>query len=202
MLELLSLIAVIVIVVIAVKIGKQNNHPAKSEKSDDELLADANRLILLMEVKRQAEENGDKETVRAINNMTYNGPLPKRLPDGSFSSLYARYLHCKIAGINYRKGISDYVGKCLGYLKPEPTNEYDPNAIAIYCAEDDYHLGYVPSDDTADVRAIGLSFPIPVQVEIEECYDDDINDEGETVERRFYVGDIYIELPADYNSKK
>ena len=63
MLELLIFIAVIGLVVIAVKMGKQNNHPAKSEKSDDELLADANRLILLMEVKRQAEENGDKETI-------------------------------------------------------------------------------------------------------------------------------------------
>ena len=202
MLELLAIIAVIVIIVIAVKMGKQNNKPAKSEKSDDELIADANRLILLMEVKRQAEENGDTATVKAVNNMTYNGPLPEKLPDGSYSSLYAKYLHCKIAGINYRKGIANYVGKCRGYIKPEPTNEHDPNAIAIYCAEDDHHLGYVPSDDTDDVRALGLSFPIPVQVEIEECYDDDMNDEGETVERRFYVGDIYIELPADYTPKK
>lgn len=142
---------------------------------------------LLAEVKRQAEEHNDQYTIRAVLNNTYNGPMPERKPDGSYTSIYATYLRFKIAGINHRKRIRDYVGKCRGYIQPEPTNKYDPNAIAIY-AEDGHHLGYIPQADTQEVRDLGMPFPIKVYCEIEEDYDYDDS-------RLFFVGHILIELP-------
>lgn len=142
---------------------------------------------LLSEVKRQAEEHNDKYTIRAILNNTYIGPLPELKPDGSYTSIYATYLRFKIAGINHRKRIRDYVGKCMGYIQPEPKNKYDPNAIAIY-AEDGHHLGYIPQAETQEVRDLGMQFPINVYCEIEEDYDYDDS-------RSFFVGHILIELP-------
>lgn len=45
----------------------------------------------------------------------------------------------------------------LVYLKPEPTNQADPNAIAIYL-KDGSHIGYVPKEDTGAIReAIDLN---------------------------------------------
>lgn len=41
--------------------------------------------------------------------------------------------------------------KNLAYLKPEPDNQADPNAIAIYL-KDGSHIGYVPKEDTGVVR--------------------------------------------------
>lgn len=32
-------------------------------------------------------------------------------------------------------------------LKPEPTNEYDPNAIAVYDKGGQHHIGYIPRED-------------------------------------------------------
>lgn len=142
---------------------------------------------LLSEVKRQAEEHNDQETILAVLNNTYNGPMPERKPDGSYISIYVTYLRFKIAGINHRKRIRDYVGKCNGYIQPEPKNKYDPNAIAIY-AEDGHHLGYIPQAETQEVRDLGMPFPIKVYCEIEEDYDYDDS-------RRFFVGHILIELP-------
>ena len=93
-------------------------------------------------------------------------------------------LEYDIAGINFRKGIADYIGDFTGYLKPQPTNRHDPKAIAIY-ANDGHHLGYIPAYETDDVRALGRSFPIPVSGHIDEAYDDDDS-------RRFFVGVVYV----------
>ena len=100
---------------------------------------------------------------------------------------YANYLRFNIAGINYRKRVKDYVGKFKGYIQPEPTNQYDPNAIAVY-AEDGHHLGYIPEAETYEVRELGLSFPIKAYCEIEEEYDYDES-------RRFFIGHVFIEIP-------
>lgn len=90
----------------------------------------------------------------------------------------------RIAGINYRQGIEYYVGRFNGYLKPEPTNEYDPYAIAVY-AEDGHHLGYIPATDTSEVHSFYKQFPLPVYIIIEEDYDEIEN-------RRFFLGSIYL----------
>ena len=56
-----------------------------------------------------------------------------------------------IAGMSHRDNIDDYLGECVGTLEPEPTNEYDPNAIRVLAA-DGHHVGYVPSDMTSEIR--------------------------------------------------
>lgn len=183
--EILCLIFIIVLIIIFVKVYKSANAeqtytqlPNPERKHDE---------ALLEEVKRQAEEHNDKYTIQAVLNNTYNGPMPELKPDGSYTSIYVTYLRFKIAGINYRKRIMDYVGKCKGYIQPEPKNKYDPNAIAIY-AEDGHHLGYIPQADTQEVHDLGMPFPINVYCEIEEDYDYDDS-------RRFFVGHILIEQP-------
>lgn len=183
--EILCLIFIIVLVILFVKVYKSAN----SEQTYTKLPNPARELdkALLAEVKRQAEEHNDQDTILSVLNNTYNGPMPELKPDGSYTSIYVTYLRYKIAGINHRKRIREYVGKCNGYIQPEPTNKYDPNAIAIY-AEDGHHLGYIPQAETQEVRDIGLPFPINVYCEIEEDYDYDDS-------RRFFVGHILIEQP-------
>jgi hypothetical protein len=56
-----------------------------------------------------------------------------------------------IAGMSHRDNIDDYLGECVGTLEPEPTNEYDPNAIKVLAA-DGHHVGYVPKDMTDEIR--------------------------------------------------
>lgn len=175
MLELLLFIAVIIIVVVAIKLGKQDNVPAARPSG----LPDGLKMA-----RQRAEQQGDTEAVQAIDNGTYKELLEQRAskrqasePDG------VEYCTFDIAGINYRKGISGYIGQSTGYLKPQPTNRHDPNAIAIY-ADDGHHLGYIPATDTYEVHSLRLRYPIPVSVDIEECYDAD--------DRRFYVGSVTI----------
>lgn len=98
------------------------------------------------------------------------------------------YLRFHIAGINFRKNVKDYVGKFTGYVQSEPTNAYDPYAIAVY-ADDGHHLGYIPADDTHEVRDLGLDFPIAVWGEIEECYDYERS-------RNYFQGLVYIDVPS------
>ena len=176
MIELLVFIGVIILVVVAIKLGKQDNAPAARPSG----LPDGLKMS-----RQRAVESGDTEAVQAIDNGTYKELLEQRAskrqasaPDG------VEYCTFDIAGINYRKGISGYVGQSTGYLKPQPSNRHDPNAIAIY-ADDDHHLGYIREYETDDVRALRLRFPIPVSVFIEECYDDDEN-------RRFFFGQVTI----------
>jgi hypothetical protein len=109
--------------------------------------------------------------------------------ESSDAPVYAKYLRFKIAGLNHRRGIADYLGKFRGELVPEPTNKHDKNAIAILC--DGKRVGYIPADETDEVRALGMEFPIVVYCEIFDEYDED--DEGN--ERRYFWGTADIELP-------
>lgn len=91
----------------------------------------------------------------------------------------------KIAGINYRDGISRYVGRVNCALVPEPDNEYDPDAIKIV-AEDRHHLGYIQSGQTDLVCSLTANeFPYRCTAIIEEHEDED---DG----HRFYTGYVYI----------
>lgn len=177
MLELLLFIAVIIIVVVAIKLGKQDNVPAARPSG----LPDGLKMA-----RQRAIESGDTEAVQAIDNGTYKELLEhratKRVQTITADDEIYSY---SIAGINYRKGIAAYLGRSTGYIKPEPTNRHDPNAIAVY-ADDGHHLDYIPADETDDVRALRLRFPIPVAVDIEECYDAD--------DRRFFVGEVTIKV--------
>ncbi len=64
-----------------------------------------------------------------------------------------------IAGMSHRDNIDDYLGECAGTLEPEPTNEYDPNAIKVL-AHDGHHVGYVPKDMTSEIRE-NATLPCP-----------------------------------------
>lgn len=183
--EILFGLFIIVLIVVLVKVFRSK--PEQTEPVQLSNPAHERRLLLLAEVKRQAEEHNDQDTIQAVLNMTYDGPMPEQKPDGSYTSIYVTYLRYNIAGINYRKRVKDYVGKFMGYIQPEPTNQYDPNAIAVY-AEDGHHLGYIPEAETYEIRELGIPFPIEFLGEIEECYDYDR-------QRNFYVGHILIEQP-------
>lgn len=64
-----------------------------------------------------------------------------------------------IAGVQYRKNIDNYLGEFMGNLVPEPRNPYDRNAIKIV-ALDGHHVGYVPKNMTAEIRA-ARTLPCP-----------------------------------------
>lgn len=182
------LIGIFIIILITLYvIAYKTTHDAEQNFTQLPNPAREHDKALLAEVKRQAEEHNDQDTILSVLNNTYNGPMPELKPDGSYTSIYVTYLRFKIAGINHRKRIRDYVGKCMGYIQPEPTNKFDQNAIAIY-AEDGHHLGYIHQADTQEVRDLGIPFPINVFCEIEEDYDYDDS-------RSFFVGHILIELP-------
>ena len=177
MLELLAIIAVIIIVVVAIKLGRQDTAPAARPSG----LPDGLKMA-----RQRAEQQGDIEAVQAIDNGTYKELLEHRAAarESKIAPGIEIYQY-SIAGINYRKGIAAYVGNSVGYIKPEPTNRYDPNAIAVY-ADDGHHLGYIPATDTYEVHSLCLRYPIPVSIEIEECYDDD--------GRRFYVDEVSFQV--------
>ena len=93
-----------------------------------------------------------------------------------------------IAGINYRQGIKNYVGTFEGKLIPEPTNQYDPNAIRVEHS-DGHHLGYIPSDDSDYLRnLIDNKFPVSCHGEITEKEDLEEN-------RKYFQGVVYVEIP-------
>ena len=186
--ELLIGIAVIIIVVVAIKLGKQDkSSTAPVQPSQDKPQRGWQYMYLIGEVKRQAEERGDTETLQQALDLTYNGTMPHTKPDNTFTSIYNHVWDFNIAGINFRKGIKKYVGPFFGYLQPEPTNEYDPDAIAIYHS-DGHHLGYIPQNMTDDIRDCGLPFPIQIWGDIEEDYDYD-------EKRRFFRGTVWMEIP-------
>lgn len=178
MLELLLFIAVIIIVVVAIKLGKQDNAPAARPSG----LPDGLKMA-----RQRAVESGDTEAVQAIDNGTYKDLLEKRAAarESKIAPGIEIYQY-SIAGINFRRGIAAYVGNSVGCLKPQPHNQYDTNAIAVY-STDGHHIGFIPADETDDVRALRLRFPIPVAVYIEECYDD-------TEDRTYFVGTVTIQV--------
>ena len=61
------------------------------------------------------------------------------------------YIEFPIAGITHGQHVNEHLGEFLGALTPEPTNPYDPQAIAIVTREG-HRLGYVPRDTTAAIR--------------------------------------------------
>ena len=174
-------------------LSSKPEEPVK-EKSDEEVLAEARHLIQLVKAKEQAEAAGDEKTVQQTLNMTYEGPLPLEKPDGTYTSIYSTIESYDIAGINFRPGIDKYVGDFMGYLDPEPTNKYDPNAIAIY-HQYGHHLGYIPAVSTDELRSHFDKFPVHCWGSIERRIDT-------TENRPFFIGEIFIELPPKVSPSK
>lgn len=140
-----------------------------------------------LEAIRQAERFFDDERVRQIYDRTYDGPLPEHTVGNFFTSIYPAGRDYDISGINYRRGIRNYVGRLRGAVVPEPKNEYDPNAIKIV-AEDGHHLGYISKDLTDSVRAYtGNNFPYYCTIQIGEG--EDLADDN----RRYFYGWIILD---------
>jgi len=175
-------IALVVLISKSIK-GTPAATPAASDKSTEELLAESYRLMALIEVRRQAQMYGDADTVAAVDDMTYDGPLPDKLPDGTYTRVYELHDY-NIAGINYRESIAAYVGDFEGYLQPDPTNEHDPNAIAIF-HKDGHHLGFIPAGCTDAIRALNRPFPLAITGTIEQNHDDIDN-------RDYFIGTVYL----------
>lgn len=151
----------------------------------EELMADAEEMGQKMELLIQSEIMGDQATHDAVINKTYNGPLPEKRADGAYLSLYDDLRILSIKGINHRKNIANYCGRLDCALVPDPTNEFDPDAIKIV-AEDGHHLGFIDAMQTDFVRSLtGEHFPYRCKGVITECEDDY---DGHT----FYVGRVYI----------
>ena len=150
-----------------------------------DLIEEAKLMTRKCQALIQAEIVGDIKTINAINDNSYNGPLPEKRSDGGFLSIYDNLRILKIAGINHRQGIGRYIGRVECALVPEPQNEYDPNAIKVI-ASDRHHLGYIPSDMTDFVRSMaGEEFPMRCT-----CFIDKIEDEFDG--HKFFVGYVYI----------
>ena len=147
----------------------------------DDLQTEARRIQALI----QADIVGDINTSSAIKSETYHGPLPEKRDDGGWLSIYDNLRILKIAGINYREGISRYVGRVNCALVPEPDNEYDPDAIKIV-ADDRHHLGYIPSGQTELVCNLTANeFPYRCKAFIDKHEDED---DG----HQFFTGFVYI----------
>lgn len=65
-----------------------SHEPAQKEVSDEELIANANKLAAMGEALQQAKAQGDEKTVQAILNMIYTGPLPEKKADGTYTQIY------------------------------------------------------------------------------------------------------------------
>lgn len=193
---IIAALLIILPIVITKDDDKPKPAPQQPQKTDAEVLAQAKRLLLLTEVKRQAEAAGDTATVQAVLEMTYAGKMPIEKPDGTYTNIYKHVVSYSIAGINYRDHINRYVGSFMGYLQPEPDNTYDPDAIAIY-HDDGHHLGYIPANRTAAVRQNCKTFPYSCFGVIESFSEDDDEatyDGYKRPSRTYYSGMICIEV--------
>ena len=160
------------------------------EKSDEDVLADANRLLALTEAATQAKECGRDDVYQAIMENKYDGPLPEKRYDGAWTSIFDDLRILTVAGINHRKNINLYKGRNTVALVPEPSNEFDPDAIKVI-AEDGHHLGYIHRDQTDMVRSWAHDkFPFYCVAMIQE-HDDEID------EHHFYTGYLYIKKIAE-----
>ena len=138
-----------------------------------------------IEAMIQADETNRPEVKQQILDNAYSGPLPERRNDGGWTSIFDDLRILSIAGINHRQGINRYMGRNTIALVPEPTNEFDANAIKVV-AEDGHHLGYVHRDQTEMVRSwANDSFPMYCVCRIEEK-------EDEYDGHKFFVGYLYI----------
>lgn len=155
------------------------------KKSEEDVLANANRLLALTEAATQAKESGHDDVYQAIMANTYDGPLPERRADGGWTSIFDDLRILSIAGINHRQNIVRYKGRNTVALMPEPSNEFDPDAIKVI-AEDGHHLGYIHRDQTDMVRSWAHDkFPFYCVAMIQEH--EDVADG-----HRFYTGYLYI----------
>lgn len=182
----------IAVVVYFITIGNKKTRAKKIKAAEEayaaqkaeyqKIIDNARRAIAGAVLLQQSKFVGDKKTYDEIMNNTYNGPLPEKQENGSWSSPYPQLLALPIAGINYRSGIKQCVGPAKARLVSDPKNEFDPDAIKVI-HESGTHVGFIPSDRTDDIRDI---IPCYAMCDIEECTDEDDDN------RHYFRGWLYI----------
>lgn len=118
--------------------------------------------------EKQSPDNDDNLTVNVSKpcKTTKPSPASSGIPDIKFRgvevenfSMYMVGFSTYIAGINFRCNARD-AGGFLGYAVPEPDNEYDTNAVAIY-RNDGKLLGYIPKKDNREFKEWSDSCTVP-----------------------------------------
>ena len=106
------------------------------------------------EALKQAEDVLDYDTTALLLQRQYKGPLPYEVMDGVWSNIYPDIYSTKVAGINYHKAAArQYAGITFpATLVADPKNEYDENAIKVIHSESKKHIGFIPADETENVR--------------------------------------------------
>lgn len=84
-----------------------------------------------------------KDTSAPINSAPVINPMPR-------TKKKRITFKTKLAGAQYHCDDDD-IGGFLGYIAPEPDNEYDKNAIAVY-RNNGKHVGYIPREDIASLK--------------------------------------------------
>ena len=190
-------IAIIIVTIVVMVCNKQAEDERQQQQQvqnpkpvKDDPLVVAQRLLALTEAATQAKESGHDDAYQTIMANTYDGPLPERRADGGWTSIFDDLRILSIAGINHRQNIVRYKGRNTVALVPEPSNEFDPDAIKVV-AEDGHHLGYIHRDQTGMVRSWARDkFPFYCVAMIQE-HEDEID------EHHFYTGYIYIKKTKD-----
>ena len=166
-------------------LDKPTKKKVQTKVPTDKLITQAKDMTSKAEAMIQANLSGHQMVADAINTGSYTGPLPEKRSDGGWLSIFDNLRILKIAGINHRNDIGQYTGRVDCALVPEPTHEFDPDAIKVV-AEDSHHLGYIPSDQTDFVRSMtACEFPYRCTAFIHEHEDED---DG----HKFYTGFVYI----------
>ena len=154
---------------------------------------DVEKECARIEAMIQAREAGHDDVHKQIEEGTYTGPLPERRSDGAWTSIFDDLRILSIAGINHRSNIVRYKGRNMIALVPEPTNEFDPDAIKVV-AEDGHHLGYIQRDQTQMVRSWARDkFPF-------YCVGMILEHDDEEDGHRFFTGYLYIKKTAEGQS--
>lgn len=189
---ILCLIVICVVIIMLVKTAQANHQDVQQElankmygSGNSDIVADLETETRRIQAFIQANIVGDQFVADAINTGSYTGPLPEKRSDGGWLSIFDNLRILKIAGINHRSGIGKYVGRVECALVPEPTNEFDHNAIKVV-AEDSHHLGYIPTEQTDFVRSLTANeFPYHCTAFIDEH-------EDEFDGHKFFTGFVYI----------
>lgn len=189
----LILVALVMLVYgLAKRLTSSTNTPAQPIKQRQRPLTPEEREAL-----RQAERAFDWHTANSILKREYTGTLPECIVGGLWTNLYPNLYQTSIAGINFRKGIKDLAGLYFdAILVADPKNKFDAKAIKIVHAGDGRHLGFIPAEETDDVRAfVNNQLPYSaVRAHIDEGEDEDF-DTGRT--RHFLIGEINIKKPEN-----
>jgi hypothetical protein len=186
MMTIIIVIGIVICAILAIVFVRSNKNSSPKSAAQHS----AEYIERMADAKLRAEQIGDKEAVQAILEDRYDELVQQRalkkrastMPTKRECAVVAVAHGFNISGINYRKNIAKYVGTFEGYLTPEPTNQFDKNAIAIF-HNDGHHLGYIPADSTDDIRYLGMKFPIMIYGEIGCDYDGS---------HRYFHGTVYI----------